>query len=256
MNSAQIVHMLQERYPSRDGWACFAELADGTGSLKSRTADFVAISTWPSKGYRAIGFEIKVSRGDFLRELAKPEKRKHLEDTCAECWFVAPAGILKAEEIPEGWGLLEVLSGAEEERLRAKVHPRQRDPKPWPMPFVAAIVRRCADADPVLPARAWRFAGRDLSLADLRKLLDLLDRREKEMLLARIERSENRERERRDWSRRLGALHAAVVQQLGYGAGTAEGFLAAMNGKGETSPNVKRRMVALARDLLTAAESL
>jgi hypothetical protein len=43
------------------------------------------------------------------------------------------------------------------------------------MPFVAAIVRRCADADPILPARVWRFSGRDLSLADLRKLLDLLD---------------------------------------------------------------------------------
>jgi len=256
MNSAQIVHLLQERYPSRDGWACFAELADGTGSFRSRTADFVAISTWPSKGYRAVGFEIKVSRGDFLRELKAPEKRRHLEETCAECWFIAPAGVLRADEIPEGWGLLEVLSGAEEEKLRAKVQPRQRDPKPWPMTFMAAIARRCADANPVLPARVWRFAGRDLSLTDLRKLLDALDRRELDMLLARIERSENRERERRDWNKRLGELHRAVVQQLGYNAGTAEGFLAVMGGGGAADPSAKRRVVAMVRDLLGVVEGL
>lgn len=256
MTSAQIVHLLHERYPAADGWACFAELADATGFQKRRTADFVAVSTWPSKQYRALGFEIKVSRGDFLRELKQPEKRQHLESVCAECWFVAPAGLLKAEEIPEGWGLLEVLNGAEEEKLRAKVQPRQREPRPWPMPFMAAIARRCADADPVLPARAWRFAGRDLTLADLRKLLDLLELRDSKLLRDKVLRLELDLRALHDRHRALGALHAAVVHQLGHKASTADGFLSAMAGKGAADPSTKRRLTALARDLLREVEGL
>ena len=256
MQSGQIVHLLHERYPVAEGWACFAELADGTGYQKRGTADFVAVSTWPSKGYRAIGFEIKVSRGDFLRELKQPEKRQHLESVCAECWFVAPAGLLRAEEIPEGWGLLEVLNGAEEEKLRAKVQPRQREPKPWSMSFMAAIVRRCADAEPVLPARAWRFAGRDLTLADLRRLLDKLDLRDGRQLQHRIDTLEAGLRERRDRNRVLGALYEAVVGQLGYKAGTASGFTAAMSGKAAADPGTKRRLTSLARELLREAEGL
>ncbi len=256
MNSGQIVHLLRERYPAKDGWACFAELSDGTGFQKRGSADFVAVSTWPSKGYRAIGFEIKVSRGDFLRELKQPEKRKHLEEVCAECWFVAPAGLLKTEEIPDGWGLLEVLNGAEEDKLRAKAQPRQREPKPWPMTFMAAIARRCADADPPLPARAWRFAGRDLTLSDLRRLLDLFELRESCLLRGKVARMEADRRYQRESVTALGALRAAVVQHLGYKAGTAAGFVAAMAGASTTDPKSKRRIVELARELLGAVEGM
>lgn len=250
------MHLLHERYLKADGWACFAELSDGTGYQKHGVADFVAVSTWPSKGYRAIGFEIKVSRSDFLRELKKPEKRKHLEDSCAECWFVAPAGLLRAEEIPEGWGLLEVLQGAEEEKLRAKVQPRQREAKPWSMSFMAAIARRCADTEPVLSSRAWRFAGRELSLADLRRLLELLEHRESKSLRAQVDGLAAERRGRRDYNEKLGKLQQAVVQQLGYKAGTAEGFIAAMAGKVAADPMSKRRLVSLARDLLRELEGL
>jgi hypothetical protein len=256
MQSAQIVHMLLERYPSADGWACFAELADATGYQKQRTADFVAISTWPSKGYRAIGFEIKVSRGDFLRELQRPEKRRHLEEVCAECWFVAPAGLLKVEEIPEGWGLLEVLNGAEEEKLRAKLQARHRDPKPWSMPFMAAIVRRCADADPVMPASAWRFAGRDLTLADLRKLLDVLGNRDHQRLREEVAKQADNDRARREHGKELAKLRNAVAEVFGYKATTADGFKAAVAGRSAADPGSKRRLSLLAQELLREVERL
>lgn len=256
MQSAQIVHLLHDRYPVADGWACFAELADGTGFQKRRTADFVAVNTWPSKGYRAIGFEIKVSRGDFLRELAHPEKRVHLESVCAETWFAAPAGLLKPTELPEGWGLLEVLIGTEEEKLRAKVQARQREPRPWSMTFMAAIARRCADAEPVLPARAWRWAGRDLTLADLRSLLDKLELRDSKLLQQRFDRLEHEARAQREHHRDLGRLRQAVVEQLGYKAATADGFVAAMAGKVTDDPHSKRRLIGLIRELLREAEGL
>ena len=39
-----------------------------------RTADMMAISTWPSRGLYAVGIEIKVNSSDLAKELASPSK--------------------------------------------------------------------------------------------------------------------------------------------------------------------------------------
>jgi hypothetical protein len=51
--------------------------------------------------------ECKISRADFLADRDKPfRKRPHSGMGC-ERFYLAPAGLLRLEELPAGWGLLE-----------------------------------------------------------------------------------------------------------------------------------------------------
>ena len=64
-------------------------------------------------GFRAAGFEdgsivieCKVSRSDFLAD----RRKSHRVSGGVGNWryFLAPAGVIQADELPQGWGLLEV----------------------------------------------------------------------------------------------------------------------------------------------------
>ena len=60
------------------------------------------------KGFcRSVVVECKVSRGDFLADAGKPFRQNPAEGLGSERYYLAPAGIIKLEELPDGWGLLE-----------------------------------------------------------------------------------------------------------------------------------------------------
>lgn len=68
--------------------------------------------------------ECKVSRGDFLADQSK-RHRKHPESGIgAYRYYLAPAGLIKVEELPDRWGLLEVDSRGRV-NLRAGCHPKR-----------------------------------------------------------------------------------------------------------------------------------
>lgn len=51
--------------------------------------------------------ECKISRSDFLADREKPFRQKaHLGMGCERYYFV-PTGLIRVEELPDGWGLLE-----------------------------------------------------------------------------------------------------------------------------------------------------
>jgi len=51
--------------------------------------------------------EVKVSRADFHRDKFKPSHRSgHIP--CDYRWYMTPPRLLKPDDIPDGWGLLEV----------------------------------------------------------------------------------------------------------------------------------------------------
>jgi hypothetical protein len=62
--------------------------------------------------------ECKVSRADFLADRDKPFRQKPETGVGSERYYLAPGGLLRAEELPAGWGLLEVR-GREMERVKA-----------------------------------------------------------------------------------------------------------------------------------------
>jgi hypothetical protein len=70
------------------------------------------------KACHSVLVESKVSRGDFLADRGKPFRLKPESGVGCERYYLAPRGLIRLEELPPGWGLLEV-SGREVERVRA-----------------------------------------------------------------------------------------------------------------------------------------
>ena len=52
--------------------------------------------------------ECKVSRADFLADREKPFRKDAKKALGCERFYLAPAGLIRREELPRGWGLLEV----------------------------------------------------------------------------------------------------------------------------------------------------
>lgn len=60
------------------------------------------------KGFcRSVVVECKISRNDFLADAGKPFRRNPEEGLGSERYYLALAGLIKREELPAGWGLLE-----------------------------------------------------------------------------------------------------------------------------------------------------
>jgi hypothetical protein len=55
--------------------------------------------------------ECKVTRPDFLADRAKPFRQKPEKGVGCERFYLAPAGLIRGEELPPGWGLLELRRG-------------------------------------------------------------------------------------------------------------------------------------------------
>jgi hypothetical protein len=70
------------------------------------------------KACHSVLVESKVSRGDFLADREKPFRQKPELGVGCERYYLAPRGLIRIEEIPTGWGLLEVC-GREIEKVRS-----------------------------------------------------------------------------------------------------------------------------------------
>jgi len=108
MTAADIINALAAKYKAPE-YAFLTEVRNSVGfSSKVRTADAMAMSLWPSRGLYMTGFEVKISRADWKKELEQPEKAEELARFC-KMWFVAcPNGLIDKDEVPPGWGLIYV----------------------------------------------------------------------------------------------------------------------------------------------------
>lgn len=131
--------MLRKRYPSPE-WAFLEEVAPRTGG-GSGYADGVAVNLWHSRGHAIHGFEIKVSRADWLKELRQPAKAEGVFQYCNAWWIVAPKGILKDHELPPTWGLIEAGPAS----LRVVRAGAALEPRPVTLAFFASLVRRAEE---------------------------------------------------------------------------------------------------------------
>lgn len=84
---------------------------------------------WRPRGISVL-VECKSTRADFRRDRTKPSRRNG-EPMGSIRWYLAPAGVIPIEELPEGWGLVEVVRLGNR-RLRAVVTHKAREPdRPW-----------------------------------------------------------------------------------------------------------------------------
>ena len=146
MTSAEILELLQHRH-LRPEWAFLPELRGGAGYGRAGCEQFIdawAINCYASKQWRRVAYEIKVSTSDYSRELRQPLKRRMAMLLSNLFYFVAPDGIIKAESVPLGCGLLEArfVHPSGKLCLRETVPAPWRDVGPPPWYFVAGLARR------------------------------------------------------------------------------------------------------------------
>lgn len=134
-------HELRERLANKYAapeWVLLNEVRDSTGFEGNRSADCMAMSTWPSRGCLLYGFEIKVSRADVLKELREPAKAAALSKWCDRWYLVlGRKDLILESELPKTWGLL-VPHGS---GLKIAKEAPERKPKTWPRTFVASLLR-------------------------------------------------------------------------------------------------------------------
>ncbi|MFI0453708.1 hypothetical protein [Actinomadura sp. 6N118] len=105
-----------------------------------RRCDLLRIGVWPSRGQHIDVHEIKASRSDWRRELNDPGKADAWWPYCHRFWIVAPLGLIRVDELPDGWGLM--APPARGRRKCRIIHPANvKEPKLSPQ-LLVEIARR------------------------------------------------------------------------------------------------------------------
>lgn len=142
MNDAEQLRTLLRRKFPKEQAAMLYEVRDAAGFSANRSADVIMVGLWPSRGCKIEGFEVKVSRSDWLRELKKPEKAEAFVRYCDHWWVLAgDESVVRLSEVPETWGLMVPRGGGLGVLKDAPRLPAQ----PIERGFLAAMLKRaCA----------------------------------------------------------------------------------------------------------------
>ena len=98
MTAREVKDALRLRHPATDP---LGGPGQWTTVEEWHSIDLLAFNAWASQGprYGRVGYEVKVSRGDYRRELLRPGKRAGAVAFCHEFYFAVPKGLLKPEEV-------------------------------------------------------------------------------------------------------------------------------------------------------------
>lgn len=121
-------------------YAFLTHVPNATGGRADRTIDAVAMGLWPSRGLDLQGFEIKVDRRDWLRELKNPAKADGWRFD--QFWLVTPLDLVKPHEVPPLWGLMEARNTTNGVRLAVTKDAPQQKPKPLTRQMLAGLMRK------------------------------------------------------------------------------------------------------------------
>ena len=152
MKATDINRAIEAKY-SGEEWRVWFEVSQSTGHYSGRRADAVVMNIWPSKDYQLHVFEVKVSRSDFKNETADLSKWQAVGQYGDFFWLACPVGLVKPDEVPEAWGLMELTKSG----LRVKKQaPARAEPTPIDRGFAASLLR----------------SGRDLTADDIQRRVD------------------------------------------------------------------------------------
>lgn len=136
----KLLEALRAQYP-HPKYAFITEFRGGTGWERESRADAIAMDTWPSSGLELIGFELKTSRADWLRELKQKDKADPIKQFCDRWYLVIDDyNILNTwnDELPQDWGYMqyEYPDGVKIKKVAPKMNP-----KPIDRTFLASLMR-------------------------------------------------------------------------------------------------------------------
>lgn len=99
--------------------------------------DAFALHTWPSKKYRRVAYEVKVSRTDLKRELDRPFKCAAALALSNEFYLVCDEEVdIAGFSLPQEWGIMR-FSGS----IRTTVRAPWRDTPLPPYSFMLSLAR-------------------------------------------------------------------------------------------------------------------
>lgn len=106
MKHAELVKAAERwlRHPKHG--QCRIVLVDVRCNVVGEQPDAIGWTTWGETKL----VECKASRSDFARDAKKYQRRRPEDGMGLQRYYCAPAGMLKAEELPESWGLIEVAA--------------------------------------------------------------------------------------------------------------------------------------------------
>jgi hypothetical protein len=160
LTEALVLDLLRQRHTASGNGgagehAFLTQVRNDAGFDATRTFDAVAVNLWPSRGLAISVFEVKISRADWRRELAKPSKAEAACAIADRFWIVAPARAVHTGELPPTWGLIEVHGDGNAKPWRLSEHtpaPRlhRTAPAERPMPrgLVVGMLRAAPGAIP------------------------------------------------------------------------------------------------------------
>lgn len=139
--------LLAERYPLPE-WVFLPQVSNSTGTYHSRTADAIALNCYPSRGMELHGFEIKVTKQDWLHELRDPAKSVAVQQYCDRWWLVISRDdFVEQGTLPPTWGMMAVRYSKAGKYYLKIIHPAPKleTPKPFTKGFVASVFRNAMD---------------------------------------------------------------------------------------------------------------
>ncbi len=166
ITAGQLWTFLEARFPKRE-YAFLSEVRNSTGfAARTRTADAIALSLWPSRGLLLHGIEIKQYGGDWRRERDTPEKAEEIARFCDFWWLaLTDVNIAPIEEVPVTWGVLAPSEdGTQLVQVRAAT---KMEPQPWSRGFMAAVLRNASNS--MVPAQAVDRKVEDARLAGIKE---------------------------------------------------------------------------------------
>ena len=138
ITTKEVNDLLRTKFNNTE-YAYLEEVRDSAGFHASRSCDAVTIGLWPSRGNFITGYEVKISRTDWLKEYKSPEKAEAIFQYCDFFYLVAGSEeIFKIEEVPLTWGIY-VVRG---KRLILIREAPKLSPKPVAPTFLGAMFKR------------------------------------------------------------------------------------------------------------------
>lgn len=96
------------RPASRNGPGCLTAVSETANAVNGEIPDAIGWRPYTHDGCGSTLIEVKVSRSDFLADARKRHRVETHTGMGVYRYYMAPAGLIAVEELPERWGLLEV----------------------------------------------------------------------------------------------------------------------------------------------------
>lgn len=141
LTAGDVNQMLWNKYTEKGEYVVLFDVPNIVGIRQERRCDAIAIGMWGSTGRLIHGFEVKVSRGDWLREVKDVSKADPFIEQCDRWWLVTgDLSVAKPEEIPAAWGWMNATKTGL--RIQRPAQPLPQDETRIRRLWAFALIRR------------------------------------------------------------------------------------------------------------------